>query len=58
VGGGTLAFIAGIINAAGYMGFRHQSISNLTGCTSLRGISLATANGGEALHWVLSMAAC
>jgi uncharacterized membrane protein YoaK (UPF0700 family) len=50
VGGGTLAFIAGIINAAGYMGFRHQSISNLTGCTSLRGISLATANGGEALH--------
>lgn len=57
VGGGILAFIAGIINAAGYMGFRHQSISNLTGSTSLLGISLATANGGEALHWVFSIAA-
>jgi len=57
IGGGVLAFIAGIINAAGYMGFRHQSISNLTGSTSLLGISVATANGGEALHWVLSIAA-
>ena len=57
IGGGVLAFIAGMINAAGYMGFRHQSISNLTGSTSLLGIAVATGNGGEALHWVLSIAA-
>ncbi len=57
IGGGILAFIAGVINAAGYMGFRHQSISNLTGSTSLLGIAMATGNDGEALHWVLSIAA-
>lgn len=57
VGGGVLAFIAGMVNAAGYMGFRHQSISNLTGSTTLLGISLGTADGGEALHWVVSLLA-
>ncbi|HEV2621364.1 MAG TPA: YoaK family protein [Frateuria sp.] len=57
IGGGALAFVAGLINAAGYMGFRHQSISNLTGSTTLLGISLGTGNGGEALHWALSLLA-
>lgn len=57
IGGGILAFIAGLINAAGYMGFRHQSISNMTGSTSLLGVAVATGNGGEALHWGLSIAA-
>jgi len=57
IGGGVLAFIAGIVNAAGYMGFRHQSITNLTGSTSLLGISLGTADGGEAVHWALSISA-
>jgi uncharacterized membrane protein YoaK (UPF0700 family) len=57
IGGGALAFIAGIVNAAGYMGFRHQSITNLTGSTSLLGVSLGTADAGEALHWALSIGA-
>ncbi|GAB2545317.1 YoaK family protein [Rhodanobacter koreensis] len=57
IGGGVLAFIAGIVNAAGYMGFRHQSITNLTGSTSLLGVSLGTADGGEAVHWALSIGA-
>src|SRR3569623_487111 len=57
VGGGVLAFIAGLVNAAGYMGFRHQSISNLTGSTTLFGISLGTGDSGEALHWALSLLA-
>lgn len=57
VGGAVLAFIAGLVNAAGYMGFRHQSISNLTGSTTLLGISLGTGDGGEALHWMLSLLA-
>ncbi|MGN2251772.1 YoaK family protein [Frateuria sp. GZRe12] len=57
VGGGVLAFIAGLINAAGYMGFRHQSISNLTGSTTLLGISLGTGDRGEAFHWALSLLA-
>ena len=57
IGGGMLAFIAGIVNAAGYMGFRHQSITNLTGSTSLLGVALGTGDSGEAWHWALSIAA-
>ena len=57
IGGGVLAFIAGIVNAAGYMGFRHQSITNLTGSTSLLGVALGTADAGEAVHWALSIGA-
>lgn len=57
ISGGVLAFIAGMVNAAGFMGFRHQSITNLTGSTTLLGVSIGTANGGEALHWALAIGA-
>ena len=57
IGGGALAFIAGMVNAAGYMGFRHQSITNLTGSTTLLGIALGTADMVEAMHWALSLLA-
>jgi uncharacterized membrane protein YoaK (UPF0700 family) len=57
IGGGVLAFIAGMVNAAGYMGFRHQSITNLTGSSSLFGVALGTGDSGEAWHWALSIGA-
>lgn len=57
VGGGVLAFIAGMVNAAGYMGFRHQPITNLTGTATLFGVALASADGAEVLHWGLSILA-
>jgi uncharacterized membrane protein YoaK (UPF0700 family) len=57
IGGGVLAFIAGIVNAAGYLGFRHQAITNLTGSTTLLGTSLGMADGPETVHWGLSVAA-
>lgn len=57
IGGGVLAFIAGIVNAAAYMGFRHQSITNLTGSSSLFGVALGTGDSGEAWHWALSILA-
>ena len=56
-GGGALAFVAGMVNATGYLGFRHQSISNLTGSTTLLGIAAGKGEGGEALHWALSLLA-
>ena len=56
-GTGVLAFIAGLVNAIGYLGFRHESISNMTGNTSLLGVALGKADGGETLHWVLAIAA-
>lgn len=52
-----LAFIAGLVNAAGYLGFRHESISNMTGNTSLLGIALGRADGGETAHWILAIGA-
>ncbi|MBA2076976.1 YoaK family protein [Rhodanobacter sp. PCA2] len=56
-GTAALAFIAGLVNAVGYLGFRHESISNMTGNASLLGIAVGQGEGGEALHWVLAIAA-
>ena len=40
VGAFLLAFLAGSVNAVGLLGFSHQSVSHLTGTTSLLGLSL------------------
>lgn len=56
-GTGVLAFIAGLVNAGGYLGFRHESISNMTGNTSLLGIALSRADGREMAHWTLAIGA-
>ncbi|SFS11635.1 Uncharacterized membrane protein YoaK, UPF0700 family [Dyella sp. OK004] len=55
IGGGLLAFIAGMINAVGFMGFRHQAITHLTGTTTLLGAAVAEGNRGEMLHWALAI---
>lgn len=52
-----LAFVAGMINAAGYLGFRHESISNKTGNSSLLGIAPGSADVDESLHWAIAIAA-
>lgn len=57
IGGGALAFIAGMVNAAGFMGFQHQSITNLTGSASLLGVAIGTGDTQAALHWALAIAA-
>lgn len=57
IGGGVLAFIAGSINAVGFMGFRHQPISHLTGTTTELGVALAEGRHAETLHWLLAIAA-
>jgi len=56
-GTAVLAFIAGQVNAVGYLGFRHESISNMTGNTSLLGVALGQGETGEAVHWALAIAA-
>jgi uncharacterized membrane protein YoaK (UPF0700 family) len=56
-GTAVLAFIAGQVNAVGYLGFRHESISNMTGNTSLLGVALGQGDAGEAVHWALAIAA-
>lgn len=49
-GGAVLAFIAGMINAVGFMSFQHQGVTHLTGTTTLVGIAVATRDGLKALH--------
>jgi uncharacterized membrane protein YoaK (UPF0700 family) len=43
-----LAFVAGIVNIVGLLGFRHQAITHLTGTTSLLGGALGTWNAAAA----------
>lgn len=50
VGAGVLAFIAGVINAVGFLGFQHQGITHLTGTTTLLGIALAQGQAQETVH--------
>ncbi|RJU11200.1 DUF1275 domain-containing protein [Xanthomonas campestris] len=47
VWGGTtvLAFAAGMVNAAGYLGFEHQALSHLTGTASLGALAFGAG------HW-------
>jgi len=39
-----LAFVAGILNVAGVLGFTHQTISHLTGSTSMLAVALGTSD--------------
>ncbi len=51
VGAWALAFIAGIINVVGLLGFEHQAITHLTGTTSMLAAALAASDGAAALHF-------
>lgn len=55
VGGGLLALIAGSINAVGYLCFRHQPITHLTGTSTELGLALAKLDMGEITHWGLAI---
>ena len=50
-GGVGLAFIAGMINAMGYLGFRHQAVTHMTGTTSILGIVAVQGDLGDVLHF-------
>jgi uncharacterized membrane protein YoaK (UPF0700 family) len=53
VGGGLLALGAGCINVVGYLCFRHQPITHLTGTSTEFGLALARGDAGEITHWGL-----
>lgn len=50
-GAWALAFIAGIVNVVGLLGFEHQAVTHLTGTTSMLAAALAELNGPAALHY-------
>lgn len=47
----ALAFVAGMINVVGLLGFERQAITHLTGMTSLLAAALASRDGCAALHF-------
>ena len=55
VGAFLLAFLAGSVNAVGLLGFSHQSVSHLTGTSSLLGLALADIDLSVALHLLLTL---
>lgn len=50
-GAWALAFIAGIINVVGLLGFERQTVTHLTGTTSMLAAALAALDGKAAVHF-------
>src|SRR6478735_1476321 len=50
-GAWALAFVAGIINVVGLLGFEHQAVTHLTGTTSMLAAALAAFDVTAALHF-------
>ena len=51
IGAWLLAFVAGIVNVVGLLGFQHQAITHLTGNTSLLAEALAKLDLRAVLHF-------
>jgi uncharacterized membrane protein YoaK (UPF0700 family) len=54
-GAWVLAFIAGMINVIGLLGFEHQPVSHLTGTTSMFAAAVGALNGARTLHYGLAI---
>jgi len=52
-----LALVAGFVNAVGLLGFQHQSISHLSGITTLIGTGLANSSLVQTAHLALIIVA-
>ncbi len=52
-----LAFVAGIVNVVGLLGFQHQAITHLTGNTSLLAEAIARLDLNAILHFLSLMGA-
>ena len=50
-GAWALAFVAGIVNVVGLLGFEHHAVTHLTGTTSMLAAALASFDGSAALHF-------
>ncbi len=52
IGAWLLAFVAGIVNVVGLLGFQHQAITHLTGNTSLLAEAIARFDMSAILHFL------
>ena len=55
-GAWALAFVGGMVNVVGFLGFQHQAITHLTGTTSMLGAAIANLDFDLALHLFLMIA--
>lgn len=51
IGAWALAFVAGIVNVVGLLGFQHQAVTHLTGTTSMLAAAVASLDGAAILHF-------
>jgi uncharacterized membrane protein YoaK (UPF0700 family) len=51
-GSWALAFVAGMVNVVGLLGFEHQTVTHLTGTTSMLAAAIADLDGWEVLHFL------
>ena len=56
-GATSLACVAGIVNATGFLGIQHEGLTHLTGTTTLLGAALADLDRVRALHFAAMIAA-
>jgi len=56
-GSWALAFVAGIVNVVGLLGFEHQAVTHLTGTTSILAAALAALDFPSALHFAAVLGA-
>lgn len=49
-GAWALAFVGGMVNVVGLLGFEHQAVTHLTGTTSMLAAALASLDGAAAVH--------
>lgn len=56
-GGAALAAIAGMINAIGFLDFRHQAMTHMTGTTTLFGIAVAERDADGISQFALALGA-
>ena len=56
-GAWALAFVVGIVNVVGLLGFEHQAVTHLTGTTSMLAVALAAFDGPAALHFAAMIGA-
>ncbi len=52
-GGSLLALVAGMINAAGYLGMYHQALTHMTGNSTLLGLALVYGETGMLRYFAL-----
>ncbi len=50
-GAWVLAFVSGMVNVVGLLGFDHQAVTHLTGTTSILAAALASLDIKTALHF-------